>query len=210
MAVTSSFTDQSEDDAAEAQAAQAREQGTDLIREHLRGHLDQNPSSSFVVRFVGTTRWLLCVIVSNNLTFFFSPSLDLDCYTSSRECHCHDWSSLSHSRQSMEDCLWRNKVWSLRKSSRWSHSYWCSGHSTAEALLCRFPRLYCGTCHGHFGSINHFFTRSVRPFCSQCSSWIRVHLPSLLRLYVVQIHYWTTLLDTLEMLLVFEQDISIH
>jgi hypothetical protein len=53
MAVTTSFTNQSEDpeDAiAEAQATRTREEGTDLIREHLNHHLDQNPGSSFVVR----------------------------------------------------------------------------------------------------------------------------------------------------------------
>lgn len=52
MAVTTSFTNQSEDPedaAAEAEAARAREEGTDLIREHLNSHLDQNPSSSYVV-----------------------------------------------------------------------------------------------------------------------------------------------------------------
>jgi hypothetical protein len=33
---------------AEAEAAEARERGTELIREHLRGHLAQNPRSSYV------------------------------------------------------------------------------------------------------------------------------------------------------------------
>lgn len=52
MAVTTSFTDQSEnpeDAVAETEAARAREQGTDLIREHLNHHLETNPSSSYVV-----------------------------------------------------------------------------------------------------------------------------------------------------------------
>jgi hypothetical protein len=51
MAVTTSFANQPEDPedaAAEAQAAEAREQGTDLIREHLEHHLNQNPGSSYV------------------------------------------------------------------------------------------------------------------------------------------------------------------
>lgn len=33
---------------AEAESAEARERGTELIREHLRGHLAQNPRSSYV------------------------------------------------------------------------------------------------------------------------------------------------------------------
>ena len=52
MAVTTKFSNQPEDPedaAAEVQAAEAREQGTDLIREHLDHHLQQNPGSSYVV-----------------------------------------------------------------------------------------------------------------------------------------------------------------
>lgn len=60
MALTSSFDKSADEEdpsdvAAAQQAAQAREQGTDLIREHLRGHLEQNPRSSYVVRDIGTT-----------------------------------------------------------------------------------------------------------------------------------------------------------
>jgi len=58
MALKSSLPSRPEDPsdaAAEAQAVEARELGTDLIREHLRGHFRQNPSSSYVVSFVTTS-----------------------------------------------------------------------------------------------------------------------------------------------------------
>lgn len=38
-----------EDAAAEQQAAQAREEGTAVIREHLQSHMRSNPTSSYVV-----------------------------------------------------------------------------------------------------------------------------------------------------------------
>lgn len=71
MAVTTSFTSQSEDPedaAAEAQAARAREEGADLIREHLSRHLEQNPSSSYVVSFIRLCAFLLLPLAPGAVT----------------------------------------------------------------------------------------------------------------------------------------------
>lgn len=75
------------DDAALEQAAQAREQGTDLIREHLRGHLHQNPTSSYVVQENDLIDDCRILDACSSLVRLFFQIIDLDRYTSSRECH---------------------------------------------------------------------------------------------------------------------------
>ena len=74
MAVTTSFANQPEDPedaAAEAQAAEAREQGTDLIREHLNHHLDQNPGSSYVVSLLSCRSMLFQLLTDMPCTSAF-------------------------------------------------------------------------------------------------------------------------------------------
>jgi hypothetical protein len=74
MAVTTSFANQPEDPedaAAEAQAAEAREQGTDLIREHLEHHLNQNPGSSYVVSLLSCRSMLFQLLTDMPCTSAF-------------------------------------------------------------------------------------------------------------------------------------------
>lgn len=78
MALTSNLSSKSDsiedpsDAAAEEEAAQAREQGTDLIRDHLRGHLDQNPSSSYVVSVFDTTYSCVLWLLLNRDTYIYT------------------------------------------------------------------------------------------------------------------------------------------